>query len=104
MSLEEIRAVSPRLAGWALHASREATFSLVLLGLAITTIWATAYRRGERWSWFLLAALTHGYIAANVTIHLLFGDTTYFPLVFSQLAIALAGLALPFRRILLRPS
>ncbi len=104
MSLAQIEAVSPRLAGWALHASQEATFSLVLLGLTIATISATAYRSGERWSWFLLAALTLGYIVANVTIHLSFGDTTYFPLVFSQLAIALAGLALPFRHILLRPS
>lgn len=99
LSLDELTSISPRLAGWALHASQEATFSLALIGLAITAVSATAYRRGERWAWALLAALTLGYIAANIWIHLTFGDTTYFPLVFSQLALALAGLALPMRRV-----
>ena len=103
MSLDEIGTISPRLAGWALHASQEATFSLLLLGLAIATISPTAYRRGERWAWLLLAALTLGYIAANIAIHLAFGDTTYFPLVISQLAVAVVGLALPARRVF-RPA
>lgn len=104
MGLDEIGAVSPRLARWALHASQEATFSLALLGLAIATIAPTAYRRGERWAWLLMAALTLGYVAANVAIHLAFGDTTYFPLVFTQLALALVGLALPARRVFLRTA
>ena len=98
MTVEQIAAVSPRLAGWVVHASQEATVSLALLGLAIATISATAYRRGDRWSWALLAVLTVGYIAANIVIHLVFGDTTYFGLVLSELAIAMVGLVLPLRR------
>ena len=103
-SLTDINSFNPKVAAWAVHASREATFSLFLLGFAVAALAWKPYRRGERWSWFALWVLTVGYIASNVVIHLAFGDTAYFPVIFVLLALSLAGLLLPIHALFATPE
>jgi hypothetical protein len=70
-TLDEIRAFSPPVANWVLHASLDETWGLTLVGFATLMIAWNAYPRRERWAWYSLAVLTVGYNVGSILIHVL---------------------------------
>lgn len=68
-TLQQIRAYSPPVANWVLHASLDETWGLLLVGVATAAIAYNVFPRRERWSWYTLAALSVGYNVGSILIH-----------------------------------
>ena len=68
-TVEEIRAFSPPVANWVLHASLDETWGLLLVGLATASIAYNVFPRRERWSWYTLGLVSVGYNVGSILIH-----------------------------------
>lgn len=69
LSTEDIRRLSPRLANWAWHESKQAAFDWIPLGIFISGLAFLGVRRREKWAWSLLALGTMLYFLGYLTIH-----------------------------------
>jgi hypothetical protein len=102
-TLDEIRAFSPSVANWALHASLDETWGLTLVGFATLMVALNPFARRERWAWYTLAVLTVGYNVGSILIHvftidsaILNRDRIYWSLYLGLLASVVAlGMSLP---------